>query len=68
MPTAWGLPQNRDQQQWYRFGSDHPTIVQFTMGDGSVQKFKNLNGTGQGTWGKYIPIGAMQDSNTPNID
>ena len=68
MPTAWGLPVRRDDQRWYRFGSDHPTIVQFAMGDGSVQKFKTQNGTGQGTWGKYIPISAMQDSNTPPLN
>ena len=24
MPTAWGLPVKRDDQRWYRFGSDHP--------------------------------------------
>ena len=68
MPTAWGLPQRRTEQTWYRFGSDHPTIVQFAMGDGSVQKYKVLNGTGVGVWNKYIPTSAMADSNTPTLD
>ena len=68
MPTAWGLPVKRDDQRWYRFGSDHPTQVQFCMGDGSVQKFRTQDGTGSGRWGKYIPISAMQDDNTPSLD
>ena len=68
MPTAWGLPVKRDDQRWYRFGSDHPTQVQFCMGDGSVQKFRTQDGTGSGRWGKYIPISAIQDDNVPSLD
>ena len=68
MPTAWGLPQKRDDQRWYRHGSDHPTQTQFCMGDGSVQKFRNQDGAGGGTWAKYIPISAMQDDDTPSLD
>jgi type II secretory pathway pseudopilin PulG len=40
MATAWNLPSN---PQWYTFGSKHTGVVQFGMGDGSVQRLRFLD-------------------------
>ena len=75
LPTYWGLAQRRIEQttpfyipgqQWYRFSSDHPTIVQFCMGDGSVQKLQT-NGVLDGDFNYYIPVSAMADNNSPPL-
>ncbi len=43
MPTAWGLYEDKDPaaltwgyQGWWMYSSDHPGVVQFVFGDGSV--------------------------------
>jgi len=75
LPTYWGLAQRRIEQttpfyipgqQWYRFSSDHPTIVQFCMGDGSVQKISS-NGVRAGDFNYFIPVSAMADNNSPPL-
>ncbi len=42
LPTAWGIGESstgaRDDQVYYKFSSQHPNIVQFSMGDGSVRQ------------------------------
>jgi hypothetical protein len=43
LPTAWGLQGNQATEnggEWYRFGSYHPSIVQFCFADGSVRPVK----------------------------
>ena len=68
LPThSSGLPQNRSQQVWYKFSSDHPTITQFCMGDGSVQRVLNSKTIGGGRWGYWVPLGAMADNNAPPL-
>jgi prepilin-type N-terminal cleavage/methylation domain-containing protein len=37
MPTAWGLG---DPANWYQYSSNHPGIVNFGFGDGSVRSIK----------------------------
>src|SRR5262249_36560022 len=39
MPTYWNLPA---KAQWYTFSSKHTGVVQFGMGDGSVQRIRTL--------------------------
>ena len=36
LPTYWGLGQN-----WYQFGSAHPNMTHFALGDGSVRSIGN---------------------------
>jgi prepilin-type N-terminal cleavage/methylation domain-containing protein len=40
LPTAWGLPKTGTDTH-YQFGSMHTGIIQFCMGDGSVQAVRN---------------------------
>ena len=39
MGTRWNLPA---KAQWYTFSSKHAGVVQFAMGDGSIQRFRTL--------------------------
>jgi hypothetical protein len=45
LPSAWGIgnspgviPPPGDDKVWYKFSSEHPSVVQFVMGDGSVKQ------------------------------
>jgi len=58
MPTAWGL----EGKEWYRFSSDHPDIVHFCMGDGSVQAI-NVNMD----YHKYLCHSAIDDREPTEI-
>lgn len=62
LATAWGLPQRRTDQRWYRFSSDHPTVIQWGMGDGSVQKLKLSIGAGSNHAAIYRPMSGKQDA------
>lgn len=76
MPTLWGLPQNRTQNAWYRYGSGHPSIVQFLMADGSVQKLRNTVGDNskypdtntRPQLSPYVQLSAMADGQAPPIN
>lgn len=45
LPTYWGINDTMvtssdklsSKYYWYKFGSEHPNIVQFVMGDGAVK-------------------------------
>ena len=55
-PTAWGIPQNPDDELWYRLGSAHTGIIQFTLCDGSVRAVsRNIDND------VYRWLSAMQD-------
>jgi prepilin-type N-terminal cleavage/methylation domain-containing protein len=54
MPSNWGIGATQvgvseiltSKYFWYQFGSEHPTIVQFTFGDGSVKALsQNIDAT-----------------------
>lgn len=74
MPTAWGLRndnvygcaqgQCKTYQKWYQLSSDHPGIVLFCFGDGSVHAIReNVN-----KWGVYIPLSGMVDGRQVDMD
>ncbi len=65
MPTAWGLYEEQDPasltwgwQGWWMFSADHPGVVQFTFGDGSVHAMS----TGVDYWA-FVYASAMKDGN-----
>ena len=63
MPTAWGLVTSAGTtHNWYQFGSDHPTGVNFAMIDGSIRMIRyeiptltlrHMSGMGDGYVAKY---------------
>jgi len=77
MPTAWALP---EPGGWYTFNSRHTAVVQFAMGDGSVQRvrqgigstgnpqttnwFDNAGNTG---WYNFQRAGGFQDGEVVNL-
>jgi len=67
LPTAWGLRHEtatfRTYQRWYQFSSDHPGVVLFCFGDGSVHPVReNVN-----KWGVYIPLSSMAEGRTVDL-
>lgn len=62
LPTAWGLPNTRLDQRWYRFSSDHDAITQFAMADGSVQQFATTRGVSAANQNNiYRPLSGRKD-------
>ncbi len=61
LPTAWDLLNPAD---WYTFGSKHAMVVNFSMGDGSVQRFTKI---GKSTdwfsprWFQFMNASGAQD-------
>lgn len=75
MPTAWGINnvnatnppagngQLSSKYYWYKYGSEHPNIVQFTMGDGAVKAIStNINQT------TFTRLGGMRDNLPAQIE
>lgn len=66
MPTAWNLPA---KAQFYTFSSKHAGVVQFAMGDGSIQRLRTLcndvfsppQPDGSATWFNLQRLGATND-------
>jgi prepilin-type N-terminal cleavage/methylation domain-containing protein len=61
MVTAWNLP---SVPQWYTFGSKHTGVVQFGLGDGSVQRIRFQDTTTTfftPGWYNYQRSGGYQD-------
>ena len=70
LPTAWGLWEAQDPtaltwgwQGWWAFSADHPNVVQFTFGDGSVHPLT----TGIDYWA-FVYSSAMRDGNQVSPD
>jgi len=70
MMTYFNLPV---QAQWYTYSSKHTGVVQFGMGDGSVQKLRTISQLPTGSlntndpgWRNYQRIAGIQDGE--NID
>ncbi|MGI8981328.1 MAG: DUF1559 domain-containing protein [Pirellulaceae bacterium] len=74
LPTYWGInpeaPNNvpgsglqASKYYWYKFGSEHPNIVQFVMGDGAVKAVsENIQynyATREGVW---MRLSGMRDN------
>jgi len=71
MPTAWCLI---NPAQWYTFGSKHTGVVQFSMGDASVQRVRRgIGATGANTnwfaadWYTFNRAGGFQDGEVFNL-
>ncbi len=60
MPTAWGLVDNAQDQNWFRFSSRHTGIVQFAFADGSVRGLRYVGNSGN-DWATYIYISGYND-------
>ena len=64
MWSAWSLP---SRAQYYTFSSKHTGVVQFGMGDGSVQRIRTLcmDTASQpdftASWFNFQRVAAMQD-------
>lgn len=56
LPTGWYLPKSLNRPGWYQNGSQHPGVIQFTLGDGSV---KTVSGTVDNT--QYLYTTGMND-------
>jgi prepilin-type N-terminal cleavage/methylation domain-containing protein len=60
MPTAWGTVDDRPNDAWYAFTSNHTGVVQFCMGDGSVRGVRKGLTSGSG-WVQYIYASGWND-------
>lgn len=65
LPTYWGIGATKvspsvnlsSKYYWYKYGSEHPNIVQFAMADGSVKPvFQNINEVA------YTRLSGMRDN------
>ena len=71
MPTAWGIGASQvsptdiltSKYFWYQFGSEHPSVVQFTMADGSVKAVKHqINLT------SFVRLSGIRDNKPAQLD
>ena len=61
MPTAWDL---LNPSQWFAFGSNHAMVVQFAMGDGSVQRLTKIGSSTDwfsSRWYQFMNASGYQD-------
>jgi hypothetical protein len=66
MGTAWGIP---EPGFWYTFNSRHTAVVQFALGDGSVQRLRQGLGTTwySGDWYNNMRASGYQDGEVVNL-
>lgn len=71
LPTYWGINTTQvatndyltSKFYWYKFGSEHPNIVQFAMGDGAVKSIsQNTNAI------TYTRLSGMRDNQQVRIE
>jgi len=71
MPTAWGIGTSQvsptdiltSKYFWYQYGSEHPSVVQFTMADGSVKAVKQqINLT------SFVRLSGIRDNKPAQLD
>jgi prepilin-type N-terminal cleavage/methylation domain-containing protein len=64
-PTAWGLPAGKGTDptygNWNAFTSKHAGVVQFAMGDGSVQKLRKGINPGTNEWALFVYASGWND-------
>jgi prepilin-type N-terminal cleavage/methylation domain-containing protein len=71
LPTAWGIGTTQvsatdvltSKYFWYQYGSEHPSVVLFTMGDGSVKGInQQINLT------TYVRLSGIRDNRTAQLE
>ncbi|MBC7852805.1 MAG: DUF1559 domain-containing protein, partial [Pirellulaceae bacterium] len=73
MPSAWGIeavPASAtpgdgvltSKHYWYKFGSEHPNIVQFTMADGAVKAIPQMINTTT-----FVRLSGMRDNYSASV-
>lgn len=71
LPTAWGIGSTKvsstdyltSKYFWYKYGSEHPSAVQFAMADGSVKGIsQNINHTA------YVRLSGIHDNRPARFD
>jgi prepilin-type N-terminal cleavage/methylation domain-containing protein len=66
MPAAWGTVDQKGNA-WYAFTSNHPAVVQFCMGDGSVRGIpKGLTSSGAG-YNNFIYASGWSDGRVVDL-
>jgi prepilin-type N-terminal cleavage/methylation domain-containing protein len=70
MPTGWFIARNSraSSHQWYQFSSWHTGVIQFALGDGSVQGITRMvAGSGSG-WPAYLYASGYKEGGRYNTN